>query len=654
MISTLLNPRNSTMYGIGITNTFRLNSKAILKNNRTGFPGWGTNLQNIEKMARAIYKPDLQKKFLQADQSGAEALVVAYLAKPGKFRDLFKFNVKPHVYVALHLFKKEWQIVNPALDFDLAVTLEPAVLTSHPDWRLIDKLIKSSDDWPAERRYYYMAKQTCHCVDGETEVLTLTGWKLVSEVKDDEAIATWDKDWSIKFEVPVKWNRYDYEGEMIHFSNDTFDQLVTPNHKMMTWSNDKFTVIEASDMDKFKESRLPICGDYVGGPVNVPDNTVKLLAAVQADGYIDGKSVRFGFRVEHKIKRIKMLLAEADVEYRHSIDSEKTHRFYIPSLPKVTDWFKDDGKRFGAYLLTWSKKSILTLIDELKEWDGDSVESYCHKRTEFRSSILSNVEWIRLLTHFTKRQSKIYQSGKGLRVTYKASLNNRTMSRLPRKHISKVDYKGIVYCPTTSTGCFMIRRASKVSVCMNSANYGIRGPTFQLNTLKKSEGKIALTRQQADYFLSFYRAMFPEIVAWNNETRDIVRATSVLRNLFGHPRQFTGDPNNSSFDQEAYAFVPQSTVAEITHRAYRDLQNYIEVNLKSWDLLANTHDSYLVQCLIEEELECAKMMKIFMEQELTGRDGVKFRMKSEVQSGFNWAPWKEKYNEKGLREVKGI
>lgn len=349
MTTPLLKPRNSTMYGIGITNTFRLNSKAILKNNRTGFPGWGTNLQNIEKMMRKIYGPDWLKKFLQADQSGAEALIVAYLAKPGKFRDLFKFNVKPHVYVALHLFKKECILERPDLDFELAVTLEPNVLTAHPQWKTINQFLKDTDDSPAERRYYYMAKQTCH-----------------------------------------------------------------------------------------------------------------------------------------------------------------------------------------------------------------------------------------------------------------------------------------------------------------SANYGIRGPTFQLNTLKKSEGKIALTRQQADYFLSFYRAMFPEIVAWNNETRDIVRATLVLRNLFGHPRQFTGDPNNSSFDQEAYAFVPQSTVAEITHRAYRDLQNYIEVNTKNWDLLANTHDSYLVQCLIEEELECAKMMKIFMEQELTGRDGVKFRMKSEVQSGFNWAPWKEGYNESGLREIKGL
>ena len=75
-------PRVSTYYNVSGTKTFRLASKAI-------FGIYGTNLQNWEKSLRKLIIPDDGYKFVQVDQSGAEALVVAYLCKHGNFRDLF-------------------------------------------------------------------------------------------------------------------------------------------------------------------------------------------------------------------------------------------------------------------------------------------------------------------------------------------------------------------------------------------------------------------------------------------------------------------------------------------------------------------------------------------------------------------------------------
>ena len=96
-------------------------------------------MQNIEKSKRGIYHSDgfnphdpvlIQKclywlktgdtdpftdeeldtlrVLLQRDQSGAEALIVAYDSEPRDYRQLFIHNVKPHVYVALKLFKDVW------------------------------------------------------------------------------------------------------------------------------------------------------------------------------------------------------------------------------------------------------------------------------------------------------------------------------------------------------------------------------------------------------------------------------------------------------------------------------------------------------------------------------------------------------------------
>lgn len=345
-------PRSSTMYALGRTNTFRAASSIILKSWKE-YPelnGWGENLQNKTKSIRHMYVADESKLFLQCDQGGAEALIVAFIAPLGIFRDLFLNNIKPHVYVALHMFKDDWKAKDPSLDIDGVCALAPKDMTSHPQWKKIDKLIKSSDDWPAAQRFYYLAKQTCH-----------------------------------------------------------------------------------------------------------------------------------------------------------------------------------------------------------------------------------------------------------------------------------------------------------------SANYDIKAPTFRLNVLDKSDGKIALTKEMSEYFLRFYRETFPEIPALNNETKEIVEKCRTLYNLFNHPRYFSGVFSPSMF-QECYAFRPQSTVGEITHRAFRDLQNYIEDNKLEWDILANTHDSYLVQCPDdnEERNHCGTKMKQFMEQDLLGRDGIPFKMKSDIACGYNWGPYKEGKNERGLKEFKII
>lgn len=80
------------------------------------------------------------------------------------------------------------------------------------------------------------------------------------------------------------------------------------------------------------------------------------------------------------------------------------------------------------------------------------------------------------------------------------------------------------------------------------------------------------------------------------------------------------------------------------------MQRYIEREKKPWDILNNKHDSYLIQCPLEDVKECAKISTEFMGQELTAPDGTKFRMKSEALAGYNWAPAGPK-NPRGLGSV---
>lgn len=342
--------RNTCLYKVAGTGTFRLSSTKL-------FGRWGSNLQNIEKSVRKIYVPDPGKIFVQVDQSGAEALIVAYCGVAGQYRQLFINNVKPHTYLALSLFKDIWpkkmrehNLLSSTDEFNIEDIIRTPIakLKEHPHWQNLAKLIKDSDDWNLSERYYYLAKQTEH-----------------------------------------------------------------------------------------------------------------------------------------------------------------------------------------------------------------------------------------------------------------------------------------------------------------SSNYDIQPPMFRMNVLEKSGGKIVISKEDSEFFLETKRKLFPEIKgSYHKYVERCAKDHRILYNLHGHPYQITEYEISDAILKELYAWIPQSTVGEITNIAYTRMQLYIQKEARKWDILANTHDSYLLQCPIEEELECAQCASSFMQQQFTSPiDGASFSMKSEVQTGYNWSPAK-KGNEEGLRTIK--
>ena len=258
--------RDSTQFQIGGPKTFRLGSRAIMKKSRQ-LPsgefkdrGLGGNLQNIEKSMREIYIPDgftdaLKDKcsyymssgdlsifteeelmslriFVQTDQSGAEALGVAYLCKDGDFRQLFIHGIKPHVYVAIHVFRDIWKkkmreysvAGDVKCDIDEILNTPIKDLKSNPYWKDLDRLVKDSDNWSLDQRYYYLAKQTCHSANyGITpqpfrmNILEKSGGKIVISMEDaDHFIETYHslfpeiRDWHRRLRTQVELTKMMY------------------------------------------------------------------------------------------------------------------------------------------------------------------------------------------------------------------------------------------------------------------------------------------------------------------------------------------------------------------------------------------------------------------------------------------------------------
>ncbi len=101
-----------------------------------------------------IYKPKPGNIFLQPDQAGAEALVVAYLAPNGRFRQLFQNGIKSHTYVASHIFREKWR--NEYKEIDILNHIDIPLLKESEAWQRLAKKIKHSET------EYFIGKKSCH------------------------------------------------------------------------------------------------------------------------------------------------------------------------------------------------------------------------------------------------------------------------------------------------------------------------------------------------------------------------------------------------------------------------------------------------------------------------------------------------------------
>lgn len=186
---------------------------------------------------------------------------------------------------------------------------------------------------------------------------------------------------------------------------------------------------------------------------------------------------------------------------------------------------------------------------------------------------------------------------------------------------------------------------------VHSSNYAMGSYTFRVDLLKESGGTIVISDYEAKQFLGVYHNLFPEIeTEFHHEVRQEILRTRTLRTFQGFPRHF-GQIITDKLWREAYAFIPQATVAIITAQAITKMQNWIEDTGVNWDVLNDKHDSMLTECPDDEALACAQKSREFMEQEMTSHRGEKLKMGSGVSIGKNWRAYDEKKNPEGLKEV---
>ena len=115
------------------------------------------------------------------------------------------------------------------------------------------------------------------CYTPDVLVLTESGWKQISEIKEGENVLTLNvetKEIEIK---PVLYKiEYEYEGDMIRIQNSQINDLVTPNHGFPIFEGDSFKqFISAEELMNGSEYSLPCSLKNINEQITIKSSDIK-------------------------------------------------------------------------------------------------------------------------------------------------------------------------------------------------------------------------------------------------------------------------------------------------------------------------------------------------------------------------------------------
>ena len=317
---------------------------------------------------------------------------------------------------------------------------------------------------------FYGANRTGRwCLTGDHEVLTTDGWVRLDKWNGGE-IACWSPNGervSFQKALPVS---FDYEGEMYLYEDKRISQLSTPDHKMYFKKRygDDWTIGTVEEMS-LRRPCIPFTG-FQCGTTGMEHEKLRVLIMVQADGcYSPESGLKLAFKKIRKVERCKRLLRAAGIcfTYRY-YEAYDRHEFIIRNrdMPLWLRLF--EKKTFDTWLFN---ESADVFFDEIAYWDGyrsakNSIQ-YCTTNEK-------NAEIVQAFAHLSGREASMRvrertEENPQWHTAYVVDiwLNPINCHEIRNKPVI-TEFQGKVYCASTPTGFFLVRRNRKVWVTGNS------------------------------------------------------------------------------------------------------------------------------------------------------------------------------------------
>lgn len=312
-----------------------------------------------------------------------------------------------------------------------------------------------------------------HCFDDKTEVLAeinkMRRFYPWSEVINHKGkIAAYAEDGSIKFETPSAYIAQQYEGQLLTVENQRLNFSVTPEHRMYVGSRksygDQWGIVLAKDLYK-TQKRFKTFG-FVADGTEVGTNKAKLLGFFVGDGTLPSKGRQgiFHLKKTRKIEYLHSLLKELNLKFTFSEYEDGTSHTRCEKIPEFEDCYTIDGQKcIPNIIFNGTPADMFAFMDGLWNSDGSTDKGYC---SVFNTSSIHVANGLNTIAAMCGEHINLTNPYSGI---YKLTRTTETepILRRDKTPVQSVDYKGIVYCATVSTGLLLVRRKGIVHISGN-------------------------------------------------------------------------------------------------------------------------------------------------------------------------------------------
>lgn len=300
------------------------------------------------------------------------------------------------------------------------------------------------------------------CYDDKAQVLTPSGWKLFSELREEETVAQWENG-NITFAKPLAIVRKPFKGDLVEFKNSrrNYYSLTTPKHNLVTIGrNGKTRKVHAEDITY--QRNVPRCGFSDGKGIPLSDEYIRLLVAISADFTIRDSGAIYGaVKKRRKAERMKWLLETLGIRHSINIDKRGYSSIFI-HRGGVRGAFKEFP---FEWLSLASARQIQVILDELVLWDGNNVRNRTMK--EYSTKLYHNAVWVQTLCHLGGMTSTICHRSNQWGEWYKVTMLFKDHSTVHRGMRTDIPYDGMVYCCTMPAGTLLVRQNDLITVSGN-------------------------------------------------------------------------------------------------------------------------------------------------------------------------------------------
>ena len=333
-----------------------------------------------------------------------------------------------------------------------------------------------------------------HCLTPDTEILTEFGWQNLYDYK----LHTPSKCYSynvykkcVELVSIDNFVEHQYIGKLYTCNGKRVCYQVTDEHRMYFGAKKHDGTLEW----KFDYAKKMVANPYFltsaikdGEEITEEQKTMyRLIMATQADGYIvnwssKSSQVRFHFKKERKINRLKSLLEDLHCEYKCYVDCEgKTHitldNRFSNLIAEILnpDRLVTNHKNLPLELLNLKSSDMKDLVLEYLFWDG-RYNNYVNnnKNMIITSTNERTIDILQAMcTMSGMRTNKHLEAAKGDNESNCWDLimyENQEIVKPSNSTFSTKDYNGIVWCLHNYNTTLIIRNNGRTMIIGNCGN----------------------------------------------------------------------------------------------------------------------------------------------------------------------------------------